>query len=499
MMTPISGLLKALAVVGLSLLSAVSVNSSAPSAAFAPSPSNPAAGSPVRFIGAIPDNAVSWSWDFGDGGRSASRNPAHLYAAPGFYVVALTVVTPRGNVTTSHLLQVSAADTLTLNAEHSFDVTLTATDQRTGRVGTGLAIPQNDHFGYFSIPDLTNDPTNPEVFVKVLDGTPINGNYWAFYGGLTDLEYTFTVKENATGNIKRYHKAPGTSGGGFDTSGFASPPNTPIEAAPCAAVVPGNAALPGAFDGNHTLTLNSAHSFNVTLTATDQRTGRVGTGLAIPQNDHFGYFSIPDLTNDPTNPEVFVKVLDGTPINGNFWNFYGGMTDLDYTLSIRENATGIVKTYHKPGGGACGGFDTSGYHAAAPTPTATPTLPGPTPTPTPTVTPPSGATRIVNVGPGGAHAFVDAVSGNSTTTIHVGDTVQWVFKDTQSMHSATSGTCQVSDPYYGDVNCNADGVFDTGLMAAGQAYSKTFTSPGSYKYYCQVHGYVMTGLLTISP
>jgi PKD repeat protein len=488
MMTPISGLFKAFAVVGLSLLSALSGDSSAPSAAFSPSPSNPAAGSPVRFVGAIPGDAVSWSWDFGDGGRSAARNPAHLYAAPGFYVVTLTLATPRGGATTSQLLQVSASNTLTLNTEHSFDVTLTATDQRTGRVGTGQAIPQNDHFGYFSIPDLTNDPTNPEVFVKVLDGTPINGNYWAFYGGLTDLEYTFTVKENATGNVKRYHKAPGSSGGGFDTAGFASPPNSPIEAPPCSAVVPGTTALPGAFDSNHTLTLNSAHSFDVTLTATDQRTGRVGTGLAIPQNDHFGYFSIPDLTNDPTNPEVFVKVLDGTPVNGNFWNFYGGLTDLDYTISIKENATGLVKTYHKPGGTACGGFDTSGYHAA-----------GPTPTPTPTPTPPSGTTRIVNVGPGGAHVFKDTVSGNGTTTIHVGDTVQWVFQDTGSMHSATSGTCDNSGGYYDYTSCNPDGVFDSGTLSAGQVYSKTFTSAGSYKYFCSVHGSVMTGFLTISP
>lgn len=43
-----------------------------------------------RFI----DNsigALSWAWDFGDGGSSTQQNPLHSYAAPGIYNVALTV------------------------------------------------------------------------------------------------------------------------------------------------------------------------------------------------------------------------------------------------------------------------------------------------------------------------------------------------------------------------------------------------------------------------
>jgi hypothetical protein len=99
-------------------------------------------------------------------------------------------------------------------------VTLEARDQRTNNTGPGLAIPQNDIFGYFSIPALTNNPTNPEVFVKVLDGTPVNGHYWVFFGGLTDLEYTITVREISTGHTKTYFKPAGSAAGGFDTSAF---------------------------------------------------------------------------------------------------------------------------------------------------------------------------------------------------------------------------------------------------------------------------------------
>ena len=65
-------------------------------------------------------------------------------------------------------------------------------------------------------------------------------------------------------------------------------------------------------------------------------------------------------------------------------------------------------------------------------PTATPTQAASTPTPTrtpapptPTVTPGPPATRNVSVGPGGSLSFRDEVSGNGTSTIVVGQTVQW--------------------------------------------------------------------------
>jgi len=34
---------------------------------------------------------VSWSWKFGDGGKSSEKNPTHQYSAPGTYHVTLTV------------------------------------------------------------------------------------------------------------------------------------------------------------------------------------------------------------------------------------------------------------------------------------------------------------------------------------------------------------------------------------------------------------------------
>jgi hypothetical protein len=125
----------------------------------------------------------------------------------------------------------------------------------------------------------------------------------------------------------------------------------------------------------NTLVLNAAHSFNVTLVATDQHHGNVtGPGVALPQTDTFGYFSLPSLTQNPSNPEVFVKVLDGRPINGAYWIFYGHLTDLIYDLTVVENATGATHTYHKDAGNEPGGFDTTTFVSAslgAPTTKAT--------------------------------------------------------------------------------------------------------------------------------
>ncbi|MEO8189671.1 MAG: hypothetical protein ABI682_04965 [Acidobacteriota bacterium] len=130
----------------------------------------------------------------------------------------------------AHINATAPVDTLVLSANHPFTITLTARDPRTGVTGTGLAIPQNDIFGFFSIPALTGNSSNPEVFIKIIDGRAFNSAYWVFYNGLTDLEYTLTVRENGTGRTKTYLKPAGNAAcGAQDTSAF------PVTAASAAA------------------------------------------------------------------------------------------------------------------------------------------------------------------------------------------------------------------------------------------------------------------------
>jgi len=83
-----------------------------------------------------------------------------------------------------------------------------------------LPIPRTDLFGFYAIPELTSNPENPEIFVKMLDGRGVNGKYWLFYGGLTDFEVTLTVRDTETGSTRTYMKAGLAFYGGADTSAF---------------------------------------------------------------------------------------------------------------------------------------------------------------------------------------------------------------------------------------------------------------------------------------
>src|SRR5262245_52089151 len=123
-----------------------------------------------------------------------------------------------------------------------------------------------------------------------------------------------------------------------------------------------------------TLVLNQAHSFNISLLATDQHhNNNQGNGTALPQTDTFGYFSLPSITSNPSNPEVFVEILDATGIGSGYWVFYAHLTDLIYDLTVTDNVPHASHTYHKDAGNQPGGFDTTTFPALTTGPTAVPT------------------------------------------------------------------------------------------------------------------------------
>jgi PKD repeat protein len=229
-MTPLPMLFKALAVLGLSILAGIAAVT-APAASFTASTPNPAVNSVVQFADTSAGAPTSWAWDFGDGGTSAEQNPTHVYAAPGPFTVRLTAGNASGSNSATLAMTVTAETVLRLNAAHTFDLTLSARDPRTGNTGSGKVIGQNDVYGYFSVPTVSGNAGNPEVIVKMVDATGIGQSYWVFYGCMTDLEYTLSVKENATGVVKTYSKDIGKPCGQFDTSGFLPTP-TPAGVSP---------------------------------------------------------------------------------------------------------------------------------------------------------------------------------------------------------------------------------------------------------------------------
>jgi len=218
-----------------------------------------------------------------------------------------------------------------------------------------------------------------------------------------------------------------------------------------------------------TLSLNGGR-FDVSMTARDQRTERTGEGQAIPENDLFGYFSIPALTSQPDNPEMFVKILDARAVNGQFWVFYNGLTDLDVTLTVRENPTGIVKTYRKDPGSACGGFDTSGFIGGGASPTATP--PGATPTPTP---PAQGASQTINV-----DVFPWNFSPGSASPIQVTAGVATTLNFTSSSGThGFSGIPELGIAGSSSISAGDDGDPYGGGGTQPRPYRVTFTAPAS--------------------
>jgi hypothetical protein len=61
---------------------------------------------------------------------------------------------------------------------------------------------------------------NVELTVKILDGRPLNGRHWVFYGSLTSVEFTLTVTDTATGRSKTYANPRGRMASVGDTGAF---------------------------------------------------------------------------------------------------------------------------------------------------------------------------------------------------------------------------------------------------------------------------------------
>ncbi|MDP9120823.1 MAG: hypothetical protein M3O15_05540, partial [Acidobacteriota bacterium] len=85
--------------------------------------------------------------------------------------------------------------------------------------------------------------------------------------------------------------------------------------------------------------------------------GTLGAGHSLPltgDSAAFWFFA-------PENLELVVKLLDGRAVNGSFWVFSGGLSDVGYTLRITDTATGRVRTYPNPAGRLSSFADTSAF------------------------------------------------------------------------------------------------------------------------------------------
>ena len=172
-------------------------------------------GERVSFRDASAGSIRSRHWEFGDGGRSRSASPSHVWASPGFYEVALVVGDGSVESTASLMFLVEAAEPAGACVADAWTRCLgnsryaVTVDWRSagGESGRGRVAPAGTNetgmFRFF-------DANNWEVLIKVLDGCAANGHAWVFGASTTDLGYVIRVTDTGTAAVREYRNEPGT-------------------------------------------------------------------------------------------------------------------------------------------------------------------------------------------------------------------------------------------------------------------------------------------------
>lgn len=74
-------------------------------------------------------------------------------------------------------------------------------------------------------------------------------------------------------------------------------------------------------------------------------------------------------------------------------------------------------------------------------------------------------------------------------TVRAGTTVMWTNNEGNAIpHTVTSGSPNAPS-----------GAFDSGTLNPGQSFQFTFSTPGTFAYFCRIHGAAMTGTVSVTP
>ena len=179
----------------------------APASDFRLQPTGPVVGTTVHFFDASTGAPTSWAWDFGDGHVANVANPSHFYVAAGSYTVTLTATNGSGSNSFSKVVVVAAggqsacvADASTLCLSNGRYRVTAGWEQPDSNSGSGHAVPLTSDSGYFWF----FDPSNIEMVTKILNACGVNGNFWVFGAGLTNVKVTLFVLDTATGVSETY-------------------------------------------------------------------------------------------------------------------------------------------------------------------------------------------------------------------------------------------------------------------------------------------------------
>ena len=252
-------------------------------------------------------------------------------------------------------------------------------------LATAARVDHSDESGLFWF----FEPSNIELVIKVLDGRWWNDNYWVFFGALSDVEYWISVRDVVTGSQRTYHNPPKEVCGQRDLSTFpGASANDSTAAGPASKLPPGAAGLEllemqlapldstSLFERKRIANLASQSDgggrcepsenrlcllddrFSVEVRFVDPNDDpaeaeKFAKVAASPRTENTGFLWL----FNPENLELAVKLLDGRALNGKFWFLYGGLSDVEYTITVTDTATATSKTYTNEAGSMCGQID----------------------------------------------------------------------------------------------------------------------------------------------
>jgi photosystem II stability/assembly factor-like uncharacterized protein len=231
-----------------------------------------------------------------------------------------------------------------------FRVEVSFNARNVGMNGDGHAHPITDESGAFWF----FSPQNLEVVVKVVDGRAFNERFWVFFAGLSDVEYSVTVTDTATGSLRTYFNPSGRIASQADADAFFPP----ASATPTSAETsdrPSDAAGACASAGSRLCLNDGRFRADVSFRTSDGRQSGVGMPVGLTSDTgYFWFFSAGNI-------ELVMKVVDGRPVNGHFWVFYGGLTDVELAITVTDTVTGATRNYFKPAGALASDADTSAF------------------------------------------------------------------------------------------------------------------------------------------
>jgi PKD repeat protein len=337
---------------------------------------------------------TAYTWQFGDGTDGTGVTTQHTYANPGQYVVTLSVTRQDPACTFSLCnsevnatvtvggggpppppppppggggLCVPDADTFcALGGDFKVEVDWT---KKNGETGSGRIVADatsgNTGIFYFF------DDSNWELLLKVLDACAINEHFWVFGGAATNVQYTIRVTDLVTDEVWTHTNPQGQSADAItDTMAFPTcnvdralmrslrasqssddldprinpfdpgttpPPSSPPPPPP----PPPPPANVGPCDPDATTLCAVAERFRVRVNW-ETRKGQTGSGTVVPMvTDNTGVFWF--FQQD--NWELLIKVLNGCGVNGKYWVFGAGATDVRYVVTVEDLASGAEWEY----------------------------------------------------------------------------------------------------------------------------------------------------------